>query len=178
MKTLSKLVTLCLLAGMVVGEYALTESPIMTGGGQTDGGRQCIQPRWPVFTSYEATTDTISVDITHPEDGETYYVNTLWLNTTISPAGTCEYRINSNLWNPYSCSGNKCYQQVTFPENSVTVRVKCTSLGASGEDTVTFNIKTRPNIGILAGDTIFLLAPLFLALFLVVFDDDGRRRKK
>jgi len=82
----------------------------------------------------------LTVNITHPINGSTYYRNTLELNTTVTKNTseiTCEYWITGYSRNNYTYPT----QQVTFPQGENTVNIECLDTnGIIGTDTLTFEV--------------------------------------
>lgn len=139
-------------------------------GGQCSGQGCMIILRNPfyIFSNVTVAAPTITIVIDYPEDGATYYTNTLMMNTTVTdgtPPINCYYNINGAAWVAYDCVN----QTITFPEGAVTLTVNATdSVGAEDTDAVTFDIQTRAlspagDIRVLILGSLLVLALLYYA---------------
>jgi hypothetical protein len=152
-----------LLAGTAAAQTPIV-SPILTDGGN---GAATI-PRWPFFNYY---TGFFEVNITNPQEGDTFYTSTHLLNASVTgntTAITCYYRINGYGWNSYTFPS----QQVTFPDGALTVYVYCSTSSASGGDSVSFEVYTK-NAG---GFKLTTFTLLFGTLFYIVVLEDSKPR--
>lgn len=113
--------------------------------------------------------ETLSVEITFPIDGATYYVNTLDLNVSVSASAYCQYRINSNAWNNYSIPS----QNVTLPAGSVKLTVSCVDAGVSGEDAARINVYTQGG-GMRMSGSMWVLVIVLVFMFM---DDEDEKEE-
>lgn len=157
---------------LTMGSLTLTE-----GGGSS-------QTFWrnPFYVSTQTQTNPTTLSIDYPVEGSTYYTNTHDINITIGPYDpttyTCSYKVNTGTYNNCgSCTNPLCGSARTFVNGQNDLTVK--AVGPNGfttTETITFTI--YQNVQAMGDLNLFILAPVALALTLVVFGDYKNEKRK
>ena len=117
---------------------------IFLAGGKCSSGRCLIildEPFYEYSGLDETVNCTITVNLTSPIEGHTYYDNNLYINYTFSrQPDTCFYRIQGYSWNSIPCNGSI---RRTMPGGEQTLEVWVNKGLCYGNDTVTYTVYSR-----------------------------------
>ena len=143
-------------------------------GGYCGGGQCLLVMRNPLYL-FEETQAAAPCNIafnTSSPGNTTYYNNHIWVNTSVTDATVCQYKINDNSWNTIDCNYSN---EITFPYDSVVLSVKGSNAICTRTEETTFYVQNF-NASLIGNIEWWLFLPLLMFLIMLFLDEGLRGR--